>query len=76
MDMVQHKESLQLQFCLGAVENLSSISCSSHIVWEKGGKVLSCFSGIYSSLLLGLLFPQGSALSRGCPGIWRGRKRG
>lgn len=60
--MVQPKESLQLQFCLGAVESLSSISCSSHIVWEKRGKVLPWFSGIYSPLLLGLLFPQGLAL--------------
>lgn len=63
--MAQPKATLQLQFCLGAVESLSSVSCSSHIVWEKEGKVLRCFSGIYSPLLLGLLFPQGLALNMG-----------
>lgn len=42
--MAQPKATSQLQSSLRAVEHLSPISCSLHIVLEKGGKVLHCFS--------------------------------
>lgn len=56
--MTQSKATSQLQSSLRDVERLSPTSCSLHIVSEKGGKVLRCFSGIYSPLVLGYFPPK------------------
>lgn len=56
--MAQPKATSQLQYSRRAVESLSPISCTLHIVLEKGGKVLCCFSGIYTPLLLGYSSPR------------------